>query len=83
MPCSYGFRPGRSAHHALRELNRILWTGEAAWVLEADIESFFDSIDREMLKEMLRRRILSSIHEIPIARVLPGAFGLWTRRIGW
>jgi group II intron reverse transcriptase/maturase len=57
LPCSFGFRPARSAHDALRELNRILWASEAGWVLEADIESFFDSIDREMLKEILRRRI--------------------------
>lgn len=57
LSCSYGFRPGRGAHDALRELNRIAWTGEVGWVLEADIESFFDSIDREMLTEILRRRI--------------------------
>jgi group II intron reverse transcriptase/maturase len=57
LPCSYGFRPGRGAHDALRELDRILWTGQAQWVLEADIESFFDSIDREVLKGMLRHRI--------------------------
>ena len=54
---SYGFRPGRSAHDALRELNRILWTGEASWILEADIESFFDSIDHSMLMEILRQRV--------------------------
>ncbi len=57
LPCSLGFRPARGAHDALRELNRIVWDGEAGWVLEADIESFFDSIDRKMLKEILRRRI--------------------------
>jgi group II intron reverse transcriptase/maturase len=55
--CSYGFRPGRSAHGALRALNRVLVRGEANWVLEADIQSFFDSIDRKMLMEMLRKRV--------------------------
>jgi len=53
---SYGFRPGRSAHDALRALDRALLSG-VSWVLEADIESFFDSIDREMLREMLRQRV--------------------------
>ncbi|MGK3966325.1 reverse transcriptase domain-containing protein [Sorangium sp. So ce118] len=37
---SYGFRPGRSAHDALRALNRML-LGGVEWILEADIESFF------------------------------------------
>jgi len=54
---SYGFRPGRSAHDALRALNQALMRDEANWVLEADIESFFDSIDRKMLMEMLRERV--------------------------
>jgi group II intron reverse transcriptase/maturase len=56
LPCSYGFRPGRRAHEALRELDGALFRGEGSWVLEADIESFFDSIDRKMLMEMLRER---------------------------
>jgi len=53
---SYGFRRGRSAHDALRALNRAL-LGEVSAVLEADIASFFDSIDRKMLMEMLRERV--------------------------
>lgn len=57
LPCSYGFRPGRSAHDALRDLNRILWTGEASWVLEVDVEGFFDSIDRKQLLELLGCRV--------------------------
>ena len=57
LPCSFGFRPGRSAHDAIRALHRAVmsWTGN--YVLEADIVSFFDSIDRQMLMEMLRTRI--------------------------
>ena len=54
---SYGFRPGRSAHDALRTLNQAIYAGEANWILEADIEAFFDSIDRKLLMEMLRERI--------------------------
>ena len=54
---SYGFRPGRSAHDALRALNGPLVRGEVDWILEADIQSFFDSIDRKMLMEMLRERV--------------------------
>jgi len=54
---SFGFRPGRSAHDALRSLNQVLVRGEVSWILEADIRSFFDSIDRKMLMEMLRERV--------------------------
>jgi group II intron reverse transcriptase/maturase len=57
LPCSYGFRPGRSAHDAIRELSLVVNRGEVNWVLEADIMSFFDSVDRDALKEMLQRRL--------------------------
>jgi group II intron reverse transcriptase/maturase len=57
LDCSYGFRPGRSAHDAVRTLDRIVHQGKVDWVLEADIVSFFDSLDRERLKEMLGVRV--------------------------
>ncbi len=56
--CSYGFRRGRSAHDALRRVNRMLFRGEVSWILEIDVESFFDSIDRKMLLEMLQERVV-------------------------
>jgi RNA-directed DNA polymerase len=55
--CSYGFRPGRKAHDALRSLDRAVQAGQARWILEFDVQSFFDSMDRPMLKEMLQQRI--------------------------
>jgi group II intron reverse transcriptase/maturase len=57
LACSHGFRPGRSAHDAIKTLNDEMWSRTVAYVLEADIVSFFDSIDRKMLMEMLRGRI--------------------------
>jgi group II intron reverse transcriptase/maturase len=54
---SYGFRRGCSAHDALRALNRELKEQEVRFILEADIVSFFDSIDRKMLMEMLQERV--------------------------
>src|SRR5262249_14763196 len=57
LPCSYGFRPGRSAHDAIRALHRAVRQGQLNWVLEADIQSFFDSVDRTALVEMLRERV--------------------------
>lgn len=57
LDCSHGFRPGRSAHDALRALNRAVHQGGVQWIIEADIVSFFDSLDRIQLKEMLRSRV--------------------------
>jgi RNA-directed DNA polymerase len=57
MDCSYGFRPGRSAHDAVRTLDRVVHRGKVNWILEADIVSFFDSLDRRELKKMLEVRV--------------------------
>jgi RNA-directed DNA polymerase len=57
LPCSFGFRPGRSAHDALGVLDRMLVRERIRWVLEADIRSFFDSIDRKKLTELLQLRV--------------------------
>src|SRR5262249_25636297 len=57
LDCSYGFRPGRSAHDAIRAIHRAVDQGVMNWVLEADIVSFFDSLGRKRLDEMLRERV--------------------------
>src|SRR5438093_167572 len=57
LHCSYGYRPGRSAHDAVRALHRVADRGGMNWVLEADIVSFFDSVDRTALREMLQERV--------------------------
>ena len=57
LDCSFGFRPGRNAHGAIRALDRVVHRGEVSWILEADIMSFFDSLDRTKLKELLQVRV--------------------------
>ena len=42
LDCSYGFRRGRSAHDAIRVLDRIVHRGKVSWILEADIVSFLE-----------------------------------------
>lgn len=54
---SYGFRPRRSAHDALRAVDVMVHREGAEWILEADIQAFFDSLDRAKLMEMLRVRV--------------------------
>jgi RNA-directed DNA polymerase len=53
--CSYGFRPKRSAQQAVKAVKKALITGW--WVVDADIQSYFDNIDHEMLMSLLQRRI--------------------------
>lgn len=57
LDCSHGFRPGRRAHDAIRALDRVVHQGRVSWILEADIVSFFDSLDRNKLKELLQIRV--------------------------
>jgi group II intron reverse transcriptase/maturase len=54
---SYGFRPGRSPHHALDALYAGLLTRKVNWVLDLDIRGFFDAIDRGWLGTFLEHRI--------------------------
>jgi len=57
MDCSYGFRPGRSAHGALDALWTSVMSMGGAWVVEVDIESFFDTLDHSHLRAFLDRRV--------------------------
>ena len=57
LECSYGFRPGRSAHDALEALDKQAMRKAGGWVLEIDIRKFFDTLDHGKLREILRRRV--------------------------
>jgi len=61
LPCSYGFRPGRSAHDALQAVWSQMMTLGGGWVLEADIEGFFDSVDHAKLREVLSQRVSDGV----------------------
>ncbi len=57
LDCSYGFRPGRSAHDALRRLAEVITNGQTQWVVEADIKGFFDRVSHAHLMRFLEHRI--------------------------
>jgi group II intron reverse transcriptase/maturase len=59
--CSYGFRPGRSAHDALDALWHNLMAVKGGWVLEVDIRQFFDSLDHACLRELVGRRVRDGV----------------------
>lgn len=56
LPCSYGFRPNRSAHMALDEVSRHLREGYT-YVIDADLQSYFDTIPHDQLLHCIRRRV--------------------------
>lgn len=57
LPCSYGYRPGRSPHDAVNGLTDTLYRGRYEFVYEADIKGFFDHIRHDWLGRMLEQRI--------------------------
>ncbi|HVS15289.1 MAG TPA: group II intron reverse transcriptase/maturase [Thermoanaerobaculia bacterium] len=58
---SYGFRPGRSAHDALRALRDGLMAMGGGWVLEVDIQNFFEELDPAHLRSFLDRRVRDGV----------------------
>lgn len=55
--CSYGFRPGRSAHDALRRVAEVITNEGTQWVVEADIKGFFDHLSHDHLLRFLAHRV--------------------------
>jgi group II intron reverse transcriptase/maturase len=58
---SYGFRPGRSAHQALAAVWRELGASQGGWVLELDIEAFFDTLAHPPLRAFVRQRVCDGV----------------------
>src|SRR5918997_5842865 len=61
LDCSYGFRPGRSAHGALRALWNQCTTGGIQWLLDVDISKFFDTLDQGHLRSFLQHRVRDGV----------------------
>jgi RNA-directed DNA polymerase len=57
LDCSYGYRPGRSAQGAVRDLTFDLQYGRYGYLVEADVQGFFDNLDHDWLLKMLSLRI--------------------------
>jgi len=58
MDCSYGFRPKRNCHQALKQLNSLIMFQPVNHIVEADIKGFFDNVDHDKLMDFIRIRIL-------------------------
>jgi RNA-directed DNA polymerase len=56
LDCSYGFRPARSQHQALRATDKYLYRG-FRWVVDVDLRSYFDTIPHDRLLKLVERRV--------------------------
>jgi len=61
LDCSYGFRPGRSAHNALAALWQQCMSQKVRYILDLDIRKFFDTLDRAHLREFLQYRVRDGV----------------------
>jgi RNA-directed DNA polymerase len=61
LACSYGFRPGRSAHQALQTLWDETMRSGGGWVLEVDIRKYFDTLDHAHLRALLQLRVRDGV----------------------
>lgn len=67
---SYGFRPNRNMHGALKHLNRVIEHGKTSYVVDADISGFFNHVDHEWMMKFLEQRVADpNIHRL-IRRML-------------
>ena len=57
LDTSYGFRPNRGCHDAVREINHLIGSCKVSYVLEADIKGFFDNVDQKQLMEFISHDI--------------------------
>lgn len=55
--CSHGFRPDKSCHTAIKQLNTAIMKRATEWVVEVDIKKFFDTVQHEWLMKFLKKRI--------------------------
>jgi len=75
LECSFGFRPGRGCHEALKVLGHVIEKRDINYVVDADIKGFFDNVDHGMLMDFLQMRIgdprlLSLVKRILVAGVV-------------
>jgi RNA-directed DNA polymerase len=76
--CSFGYRPGRSPHMAMREVWKALMAGYE-WIVDADLRQFFDTIKQERLIDLISEeisdgRVLNLIRDILRSGVLEGGY---------
>lgn len=57
LECSFGFRPGKSCHDAIRALQNHLYSNEIQTIIDIDLKNFFGTIDHQLLEDILKEKI--------------------------
>lgn len=70
MDCSYGFRPNRKAHDAIKVINDTIMHKQVNYILDCDIKGFFDNVNHEWLMKFLRNDIADPNYLRYIVRML-------------
>ncbi len=60
LDISYGFRPNRNAHEALKVVNHLVMQEKVNWIIDADIQGFFDNVNHDWLIKCLKQRIIDT-----------------------
>jgi len=74
MDCSYGFRPKRSCHQALKAVNDTVMSKPVSYIIEADIKGFFDHVSHDWMMKFLQVRIRDSSLLLLIRRFLKAGY---------
>ena len=70
LECSYGFRPNRNCHQAIREINQRIMINKVNYILDCDIKGFFDNVDHKWLMKFLEHDIQDKVFLRYIKRFL-------------
>jgi len=74
LDCSFGFRPNRNCHDALKILNQYIEKRAVSYVVDVDIKGFFDNVDHKWMMEFLKLRITDPNLLRIISRFLKGGY---------
>jgi RNA-directed DNA polymerase len=74
LDCSFGFRPNRNCHDALKILNQYIEKRAVSYVVDVDIKGFFDNVDHKWMIEFLKLRIADPNLLRIISRFLKGGY---------
>lgn len=77
LDCSYGFRPGRSAHQALDKIWSTAMSMNGCWVVDVDISQYFDNVDHKHLRDFLKLRMNDGVINRLIGKWLKA--GIWDK----
>lgn len=74
LDCSYGFRPNRNCHQAIREINQRIMINKVNYILDCDIKGFFDNVDHKWLMKFLENDIKDEVFLRYVNRFLIGGY---------